>query len=150
MPATASAIEREIRVEASPETIFDFLVGADKMPLWMGRSAELEPRSGGLFRLDINGRDIARGEFVEVDPPKRVVFTWGWEADGNPVPPGSSTVEVTLTPDGDATVVRLVHSDLPEPAREPHDHGWAQYMPRLAAVVAGQDPGPDPNAEPME
>jgi uncharacterized protein YndB with AHSA1/START domain len=146
MPATASAVEREIRIEAAPETVFAFIVEAEKMPLWMGRRAELDPRPGGIFRCDINGHYIARGEFTELDPPRRVVFTWGWEAGGAEPAPGASTVEITLTPDGDTTVVRLVHSDLPEAERGPHDHGWAQYLPRLAMAAAGQDPGPDPNA----
>jgi uncharacterized protein YndB with AHSA1/START domain len=146
MPATASAVEREILIHATPDTIFDFLIDAHKMPVWMGRKAELEPRAGGLYRVDINGEAVARGEFVEVERPSRVVFTWGWEAEDNPVPPGSSTVEITLTADGDATLVRLVHTDLPEPAREPHHHGWSQYLDRLGKAATGQEPGPDPNA----
>ena len=36
MPVTASVVEREIRVDARPETVFAYLVDADKMPLWMG------------------------------------------------------------------------------------------------------------------
>ncbi|HEY1595046.1 MAG TPA: SRPBCC domain-containing protein [Thermoleophilaceae bacterium] len=146
MPATASAVEREIRIDAAPETIFEFLVEPDKMPLWMGRKAELEPRAGGVYRVDINGEYIANGEFVEVDPPRRVVFTWGWEGDGTAVPPGTSTVEITLAPEGDSTLVRLVHTDLPEAEREPHRHGWDLYMERLALIAVGEDPGPDPNA----
>lgn len=146
MPATASAVEREIRIDAAPETVFEFLVESDKMPLWMGRKAELEPRAGGLYRVDINGEYIANGEFVEVDPPRRVVFTWGWEGDGTAVPPGTSTVEITLAREGDSTLVRLVHSDLPEAEREPHNHGWTMYLDRLAIAARGEDPGPDPNA----
>jgi uncharacterized protein YndB with AHSA1/START domain len=146
MPATASAVEREIRIDAAPETIFPFLVESDRMPLWMGRQAELVPRPGGLFRCDINGEYIARGEFVEVDPPRRAVFTWGWEGDGTMVAPGASTVEITLTPEGDGTVVRLIHSDLPESERGPHSHGWDLYFERLALVAVGKNPGPDPNA----
>jgi predicted enzyme related to lactoylglutathione lyase len=38
----------------------------------------------------VTGEDVARGEYVEVLPNERVVFTWGWEADGHPVPPGYS------------------------------------------------------------
>ena len=44
----------------------------------MGRAAELDPRPGATSRVDINCRDVARGEYVELDRPRRVVFTWGW------------------------------------------------------------------------
>jgi len=72
------------------------------------------------------------------------VFTWGWE-DSDEVPPGSTTVEVTLTADGDATIVRLRHSGLePDEQREQHRHGWTHFLGRLEVAGAGGDPGPDP------
>jgi uncharacterized protein YndB with AHSA1/START domain len=139
-------IEREVRVEAAPDTVFEFLTDPEKATRWMGTAATLDPRPGGVYRVNI-GPYIAVGEYVEVDPPYRVVFTWGWEGADALTPPGSSTVEITLTPDGDATVVRLVHRDLPAHAVEPHGHGWDQYMPRLAIAAAGGNAGPDPNKE---
>ena len=77
-------------------------------------------------------------------PHSRVVFTWGWEGD-SAVPPGSSTVEVSLIPDGDGTVVRLRHSGLPTAElRTRHAEGWEHFLARLAEAGAGRDPGPDP------
>jgi uncharacterized protein YndB with AHSA1/START domain len=146
MPATASAVEREIRIDATPDTIFDFLVESEKMPIWMGRRAELDPRAGGVCRVEINDHTTASGQFVQVDRPNRVVFTWGWENGAYEPAPGTSTVEITLTPDGDGTLVKLVHSDLPEAARDPHAHGWELYLGRLAVAAAGGEPGPDPNS----
>jgi uncharacterized protein YndB with AHSA1/START domain len=146
---TANAVALEVRVDASPETVFDFFIEPDKMIQWMGRDAELDPRSGGIFRVDLNGRHIARGEYVELDRPRRVAFTWGWESEDAPVRPGSSTVEVTLTPDGDGTVVRLVHRDLPgEESQAAHRHGWEHYMARLSVAAGGGDPGVDPWSTP--
>lgn len=143
----ALAIEREVRVEARPETVFEFFTDAEKMTRWMGQTAELEARPGGAFRVDINGRWVASGEFVEVTWPRRVVFTWGWES-GSAVTPGSSTVEVSLEPDGEATLVRLTHRDLPDgEARQAHGHGWDNYLGRLVVAVPGGDPGPDRIAE---
>ena len=136
-------VEREVRIAARPETIFPFFIDPEKMMRWKGISVELDPRPGGIFRVNVTGRDIARGEYVEVVPHRRVVFIWGWEAEGNPVPPGSSTIEVTLTPDGDETVVRLRHLGLPAPAREPHGVGWEHYLERLAIAAQGGEPGPD-------
>jgi len=87
---------------------------------------------------------VVVGEFVEIDPPRRVVFTWGWEGN-DAVPPGSSTVEVILTPDGEGTILRLVHRDLPEEQRAEHDGGWKHFLPRLATAAAG-DQGSGPGA----
>ncbi len=142
-----NAVEKEIRIEARPETVFQYFVDPDKMLKWKGVEATLDPRPGGVYRVDMNRRDVASGRYVELDPPRRVVFTWGWE--GSHVPPGSTTVEVTLTPDGDATIVKLRHLDLPDEEQQKlHAEGWDHYLGRLAAATAGQDPGPDPWAAP--
>jgi uncharacterized protein YndB with AHSA1/START domain len=116
---------------------------------WMGRSAELDPRAGGTLRCDINGRDVARGEYVAVERPDRIVFTWGWEGEEPTVAPGGSTVEVLLARDGEGTQLRLVHSDLPSTeSKERHSHGWAHYAERLSIVARGANPGADPWANP--
>jgi uncharacterized protein YndB with AHSA1/START domain len=141
------AVVRETEIEARPETVFGFLVEPDKMVRWMGRTADLDARPGGIFRVDINGEHVARGEYVEVVPHERVVFTWGWEGEGS-VRPGESTVEVTLEPIAAGTRVRLVHRDLPsEASMASHGHGWDNYVPRLTVAAAGGDPGPDAFAE---
>jgi uncharacterized protein YndB with AHSA1/START domain len=148
-PEAATAVEVEVRIDASPETVFDFFTDPDKMVQWMGRSHELDPRPGGAFRCDINGRDIATGSYVEVDPPRRVVFTWGWESEGSVTRPGTSTVEVGLEAAGDGTLVRLVHRDLTtDESRAQHRHGWEHYTERLAVAATGGDAGMDPWATP--
>lgn len=145
---TSQSVVREVHVDASPETVFEFFTDPAKMVRWKGERATLDPRPGGVYRVEMNAETIAVGEYVEVDPPHRLVFTWGWEGGFAGTPPGSSTVEVTLTPAGDGTLVRLVHSDLPSPeAMEAHAHGWDLYMPRLAIAAAGGDPGISPHSQ---
>jgi uncharacterized protein YndB with AHSA1/START domain len=142
-----NAVVSETRIAATPETVFAFFVDPTKIVRWMGSRAEADPRPGGTYALDINAQARARGEFVEVVPFSRVVFTFGWE-DDQAVPPGSSTVEVTLSPDGDGTYVRLVHRGLmTTPMREQHAHGWQHYLARLSVAAGGGEPGPDPNAQ---
>jgi uncharacterized protein YndB with AHSA1/START domain len=136
--------ERTLTIDASPETVWEFFVEPEKLMRWKGINADLDARPGGIFRCEVIPGHVARGEFVELDPPSRLVFTWGW--DGNEgVPPGSSTIEVDLTGDGDRTTLRFVHKDLPSAeAVASHAHGWDHYLPRLELAAAGRDPGDDP------
>lgn len=143
----SDAVVIEVRIKASPETIFAFFTDPAKMVQWKGTDVMLDPRAGGIYRCQINAQAVARGEYVEVVPFSRIVFTWGWEGPGHPVPPGSSTVEVSLVPDGAATIVQIRHRGLsPEQALE-HSSGWEHFLPRLAAAAEGRDPGPDPYAQ---
>ncbi|HEY2964805.1 MAG TPA: SRPBCC domain-containing protein [Actinomycetota bacterium] len=137
-------IVREVVIAAPPDKVFPYFTDPEKMILWKAVEATLDPHPGGVFRIDVTGRDVARGEYIEIDPPRRVVFTFGWEADGSPVPPGSTTVEITLIPDGDGTRVRLVHSGVPDEIRDGSAKGWDHYLPRLAIAAEGGAPGPDP------
>lgn len=144
-PERNGVTEHEVRIAAAPETVYEFLTDPEKVTRWKGRTARLDPRRGGAYRVDINDGNIAVGEFVELDPPRRVVFTWGWEGSEH-VPPGSSTVEVTLTADGDGTILRLVHRDLPAAAVPEHADGWKHFLPRLQVAASGGDPGSDQHA----
>jgi uncharacterized protein YndB with AHSA1/START domain len=142
-PVTQEGVRCEVRIDARPDTVFPFFTDPALMTEWVGMRATLEPRAGGTFAVDVTGENRVRGNYVAVEPPRRVVFTWGWE--GGSVEPGSSTVEVTLAPDGEGTLVTLVHRDLPdEVAREQHGVGWTHYLERLVVAAAGGDPGRDP------
>ncbi|MEX0784030.1 MAG: SRPBCC domain-containing protein [Dehalococcoidia bacterium] len=143
MPVTSTdVIERTIHIDAKPETVFEFLSDSDRFSSWAGRSTTMDPRPGGLFRIDYNGFDIMRGNFVEIVPPSRIVFTWGWETLGDQVRPGQSTVTVTLEPEGDGTRLRLLHEGLGQMDLQGHADGWDFFLSRLVDSVAGRDVGP--------
>lgn len=131
-----NAIEITQRIEAPPEIVFAYLTDSQRFVRWMGVGAVLDPRPGGRYRIDVDGAHIVSGEYQEVDPPRRLVMTWGWE--GHPtVPPGSTTVEITLTPERGATVLRLRHLGLPdEGERANHNEGWNLYTAQLARAIA--------------
>ena len=76
------------------------------------------------------------------------MLTWGWEQEPLEVPPQSTAVEVSFTPDGDGTLVRLTHCRLPDRAVAFHRAGWEHYLARLAVAATGEDPGADPFADP--
>jgi len=140
----STSVERELQIAASPETVWEFLVDPEKMTRWMGESATLEPRPGGLYQVGVIPGHTARGEIVEFDPPRRLVFTWGWDS-GSIVEPGSTTIEIELVPEGEGTVVRFAHVGLPDAeSAQSHSHGWDHYLTRLVSAAGGSDPGRDP------
>ena len=131
-PVTAS-----VRIAAPPEVVFPYFIDSGLAVKWIADAAFLDARPGGTFSLDVRGNP-ARGEYVEVDPPRRVVFTWGIEGRGD-FPPGSSTVEVVLQAegaDGEVTVVTLTHRGLPtEDHRRSHQGGWTEFLGILGNVA---------------
>ena len=134
---------REVVVDASPATIFPFLTDPALHLQWMGTEAELDPQAGGGYRVLVRGRHPGVGEFMEVVPDTKVVFTFGWDELDHPIPAGSTEVEITLIPDGDKTMVRLVHRGLPDDAVSDHTSGWGHYLDRLAVAASGGYAGPD-------
>jgi uncharacterized protein YndB with AHSA1/START domain len=142
-------VEREIRISARPELVFQYFADPERLARWIG-PATVDARPGGELQIDVAGIHQASGQFVEVDPPRRIVFTWGWVQPEYGVPAGGSRVEVDLTSDGDETVLRLRHLGLGVDHVEEHGEGWMHYLNRLAVAAAGGDPGPDPNATPQQ
>jgi len=134
---------REILIDASPETIFELLTDAEQHKRWQGTEVTLDPRPGGTYRVLVAGGYLASGEFLEVVPNERLVFSFGWDMEGNLIPPGSSTVEYTLQSEGGKTRLRMCHRGLPDEAVEQHQHGWDHYLARLTVVAGGGDVGPD-------
>jgi uncharacterized protein YndB with AHSA1/START domain len=143
--STETAIRREIAIAAHPETVWEFLVQPEKATRWMGEMAALDARPGGEYRVEVLSGAVAVGEFLEVDPPRRLVWTWGWEKqEVSPVAPGSTTIEIELEPDGDGTLLRFTHSGFADvETTQKHTHGWDHYLKRLEIVARGDDPGRD-------
>jgi uncharacterized protein YndB with AHSA1/START domain len=134
----------ERRVSVPPADVFAYFADADRWMRWQGTSAEIDLRPGGVWRVNVTGQAFASGQVKEVVENRRIVFTWGWEREDMPVPPGSSTVAIELVPDGTGTLIRLTHSGLPPDLIEIHRQGWENYATRLAAAAEGRNPGADP------
>jgi uncharacterized protein YndB with AHSA1/START domain len=120
--------------------VWRYWTDPDRMCDWWGTAADLDPRPGGTCVVEMGNGGVMRGQYVELVPHERLVFSLGWDpTEGAPaVPPGSSVVEVTLTPDGDDTILTLRHTGLPPGVLGDHRAGWAHFLPLLAdAVGAG-------------
>jgi uncharacterized protein YndB with AHSA1/START domain len=127
-------VEQTMRIEARPETVWRFFTDPAYLAQWWGE-AEVDAHPGGDLRVEMQDgpRPVMRGTFVELVPYERIVFTFGWEpAPGAPgIAPGASRVEVTLTSDGEGTMLTLRHSRLPFVLGDETSQGWASVLRRL-------------------
>jgi uncharacterized protein YndB with AHSA1/START domain len=154
IPDQGLILEVEHRVGASPETVFAYFIDPEKHRRWQGVEVELDPRPGGVYAVALAPQVWIRGEYLAVEPPHRLLLSWGVESSiGLPpslqqVPPGSTTVEFRFLPDRDGTIIRVRHMGLPnEEARWAFGVGWNGYLPRLVAILEGDEPGEDPFLE---
>ena len=121
------------------DEVFSWWTEANRLREWMSPfgtvEAEVDLRVGGAFRIAMKGGDTVIdhvGEYLEITRPTRLVFTWRSRFTG----PESSIVTVHLQPDGEnATLVRIVHSQLPEAVANSHRDGWGSMLDRLAAGI---------------
>ncbi len=131
-------VRLEVRIDASPETVFALLTDAAHMQTWFAELVEADPRPGGSFRISGPAGVSIEGTYLEVIPNRKVVFTWGG-VEG--LKPGQSTVEFLLEPNGEGTLLRLRHYGLPGPAVEPHRRGWVYSgLVKLKDAAEGRTP----------
>jgi len=136
------AYEKSVLVPLGADETFALITQPDRLRRWHTITARVDLRAGGAYRWTIIPGHTACGTFTEVEPGKRVVFTWGWE-DSADLPPGASTVIVTLEPAEGGTLVRLVHEGLTDEQAASHAEGWSHYLGRLVTAATQGDAGPD-------
>lgn len=125
---------------ASVEEVFAAWTDPVSMASWMSpvghAEAECDLRVSGRFRVVMVGEDMRiehTGEYLEVDPPRRLSFTWKSAYTGS----DASVVTVTLTPDPEGTRLELVHERLPADQVDSHAGGWDTMLDRLAGRLEG-------------
>ena len=133
----AEPFRDEVYIDAPPSVVFEYFTDPEALATWMGDRAVLDPRPGGQFVVFFEQRAV-EGRYVEIDPPRRLVITWG-RAGSQDFGPGASTLEVSLRPEGAGTRVEIVHSGLPDAERPRHALGWRHYLGRLGRVAEGKN-----------
>lgn len=130
-------VEQTLRIKARPETVWRYWTDPERMCEWWGAAAVLDPTPGGACRIEMGGGPVMTGQFIELVPHERIVFSFGWEpTTGAPdLPPGSTRVEVTLAGDGGDTILTLRHTGIPVGWAEEHKAGWGHFLPLLADAV---------------
>src|SRR3954471_4490761 len=131
----ALVVRRETHIPAPPAAVFALLTDPEKILGWMGTEAEVEPRPGGLYLVNVTGARFARGSFREVVPVHRLAYSFGWDGS-EVVPPGSSLVEIDLVEQPDGTLLRLTHTGLPNAEQcAGHAEGWVHYLERFVGSL---------------
>ncbi|MCU1356006.1 MAG: putative regulatory protein (ArsR-family) [Acidimicrobiales bacterium] len=134
--------DKSVFVPVPPDEAFALVTEPERLRRWQVVAARVDLRAGGDYRWTVVPGHTAGGQVTEVDPGRRVVLSWGWEGDDS-LPPGASTVTISLTPGDGGTFVRLVHEGLTEDQVVGHTEGWDHYLDRLVAAAADGDAGPD-------
>ncbi len=141
--ALSGPVSFERIIDATPDEAFALFTEPERLRRWQAVSASVDLRVGGDYRITVTPGHIASGTFTEIEPGKRVVYTWGW-VDSADLPPGASTIVVDLEPAGDKTLVRLTHSGLTPDQAVGHSEGWTHYIERLGDAATTGDAGLDP------
>jgi uncharacterized protein YndB with AHSA1/START domain len=117
------SVEASVQVAATPEVTFGYLTDPARYIQWMGSHASLDPVPGGTYRVQMADGFAAAGTFTDIDPPRRLAFTWGWAddeaarhvldgpaaADSQALPRGSTRVVITLNDEDGGTRLTLHH-----------------------------------------
>ncbi|WP_139004039.1 TIGR03086 family metal-binding protein [Arthrobacter crystallopoietes] len=135
--------DKTIHLPVSPDEAFALVTDPERLRRWQTVAARVDLRVGGEYRWTVTPGHHASGTFQEIEPGKRVVFTWGWES-GMDLAPGASTVTITLEPDENGTSLRLEHEGLTDEQAAAHAEGWNHYLDRLTAETSSATgAGPD-------
>ncbi|MEV8042139.1 TIGR03086 family metal-binding protein [Arthrobacter sp. NPDC080082] len=135
--------DKSIHLPVGTDEAYALITEPERLRRWQAVAARVDLRVGGEYRWTVTPGHHAAGTFREIEQGKRIVFTWGWES-GMDLAPGTSTVTITLEPDADGTMLRLVHEGLNPEQSAAHSEGWNHYLDRLIAessspVGAGPD-----------
>ncbi len=129
----------EITIRARAEVIYRHLTERDGLIRWMGIDASAHPVPGGdLTWTHENGATMI-GRFIDLEPPTRVVFAYGWKDELMGLPPESTTVEIDLQEEAGHTLLVLTHHGLDESNAPNHEAGWDHFLTKLDRLLADRD-----------
>jgi uncharacterized protein YndB with AHSA1/START domain len=137
---TTTTITLSRTVAAAPDRVFAAWTDVDRLARWWwpqlaGTTYDVDAREGGRFRIQSPaiGATVS-GTYTEVDPPRRLVFSWFWQDDGEPES-GEDTVVVTFEPEGEGTVVTVAHTSAEHVPDGGAEQGWNDVLDRLVGLL---------------
>jgi uncharacterized protein YndB with AHSA1/START domain len=135
MMTLAHQLHRTIDIGAPPAVVFTYFTDSARWAAWWGAGSSIDARPGGRVLVKYpNGVEVS-GEVLEITPPARIVFTYGY-ASGSPIGSGESRVTIELAPAGQGTRLRLSHAFAESATRDEHVQGWRYQLSVFANLVA--------------
>jgi uncharacterized protein (TIGR03086 family) len=133
-------IEKTALLPVSADEAFALITEPDRLRRWLAVSARVDLRAGGEFRWTLTPMAVAAGTVIEVDPGRRIVLGFAFEASAEQ---RTDTLTLTIEPAEGGTLVRLVHEGLPEDSADGVLEGWSHFFERLERAAVTGDAGPD-------
>lgn len=131
------ALDRTVRIHAPREGVFRYFTDSRRFAAWWGAGSSIDPRPGGAVVVRYPNGVEASGEVLEIEPPARIVFTYGY-ASGQPIPPGASRVTILFAEEAGGTRLDLRHEFAESAVRDQHVQGWRYQLAVFANVVADE------------
>jgi uncharacterized protein YndB with AHSA1/START domain len=132
-------LERTIVIAARRTTVFRYFTDSARFAEWWGEGSRIEGRPGGALLIRYPNGATASGEVIELVPDERVVFSYGYDDPGKPIPPGGSRVTITLADDPAGTRLSLRHEVKDAATRDMHVAGWRFQLAVFANVTAREE-----------
>ena len=142
------SIERELRIDATPEVVFEVISSPEHLREWWPDGAELDPVPGATGAITFGDPTAPDATIVpltvlEADPPRRFAFRWAYD-EGAATETNSFLVTLDLVPSGDGTLLRFKETGFRERGWEAavleeayldHVRGWDHFLPRLVTYA---------------
>jgi uncharacterized protein YndB with AHSA1/START domain len=131
------SLERSIVIHAQPEVVFRFFTDTSRWASWWGAGSTIDPRAGGRVLIRYPDGTEAAGSILEIAPPARLVFTYGY-VTGSPIEPGGSMVTIRLEAHPSGTRLHLTHAFADPSVRDHHVQGWRYQLSLFANAIANE------------
>lgn len=133
----SETLSKTIWIDAPLAVVHGYFVEADKMALWSGTAARLDPRPGGVYELDMGAAGVLSGRFVRIEADR---IEQEIDAPDGGVP---GRIDIRLTEEAGGTRVSIRQTGLASPFDAIASRGWDHHLARLSVVSNGGNAGPD-------
>jgi uncharacterized protein YndB with AHSA1/START domain len=137
LPPLPHHLDRTVVIEAPREIVFRFFTDQARWAAWWGDGSTIDAKPGGKLLIRYPGGTEVSGEVLEVTPPQRFVFTYGY-VSGQMIPPGGSLVTIRLEPDARGTRLEFRHDFEEAAVRDQHVQGWRYQLSLFGNIVANE------------